>query len=119
MAFFTTLIALGTKSVPSRISLADTRKLGLPTGTRNHIFYHKLSAILHPAPAPSFTRYTLTYHFSSARHWDDDNAIASPKAYRDGIAHALRIDDRLLTLATLPARLTDSKNPRLIITLLP
>ena len=119
LAFFATLRALGAKSVPTRILLADARKLGLPTGSRGADYYHTLSRILFRADPPAFTSYTLTYYFKTRRHWDDDNAIASPKAYRDGIAHALRIDDRHLTLAALPIRLTDSANPHLLITLHP
>ena len=116
LAYFATLTALGAKSVPTRITFADAKKLGLPTGTRNHLFYHKLSTLLLPGPFGPFapiTSYTLTYHFKTNRHWDDDNAIGAAKAYRDGIAHALRIDDRTLTLAALPLLLTDPANPRL------
>ena len=50
---------------------------------------------------------------------DDDNAAASCKAYRDGIADGLRMDDHGLTQATTPIMLVDKANPRLEITLLP
>jgi crossover junction endodeoxyribonuclease RusA len=53
----------------------------------------------HGKPNPTPTRYTLAFYFPDARQRDDDNAIASCKAYRDGIADALRIDDHTLTLA--------------------
>ena len=113
LAFFATLTAFGAKAVPTRITFSDAQKLGLPTGTRTHQFYHRLSNLLLPGPFPPITSYTLTYHFKTKRHWDDDNAIGAAKAYRDGIAHALRIDDRTILLAALPLLLTDPTAPRL------
>ena len=64
---------------------------------------------------PIIVAYSLRYYWA-ARHWDDDNAIASPKSYMDGIADALGIDDRTLRFREL-IRLTDRKNPRLEIIL--
>ena len=49
----------------------------------------------------------------ASRSIDFDNAIGAAKAYRDGIAHALRIDDRTILLAALPLLLTDPTAPRL------
>jgi hypothetical protein len=69
--------------------------------------------------SPVFTRYTLTFFFPNAIHRDDDNAAASCKAYRDGIADALGIDDHGLRLAEAPTILIDRQKPRLEITLLP
>lgn len=46
------------------------------------------------------------------RRLDDDNAIASVKAYMDGICEALRIDDRNLSFHAL-IHDRDTKNPRL------
>jgi len=67
----------------------------------------------------SFTKYTLTFYWPNAIRRDDDNAAASCKAYRDGIADGLRMDDHGLTQATTPIMLVDKANPRLEITLLP
>lgn len=68
------------------------------------------------APDQPFYSYTLAFFYSQNRNRDDDNAAASCKAYRDGIADALRIDDSTLHLrATTLA--VDKKNPRLEITL--
>lgn len=66
----------------------------------------------------SFSAYRLTFYHALRRARDDDNAAASCKAYRDGIADALRIDDSTLSHhgTTL---LIDSKLPRLEITLIP
>lgn len=70
-------------------------------------------------PAPAFTGYTLIFHFKDARNRDDDNATASCKAYRDGIADALKVDDNTLRLSAPPVMAVDRKNPRLEITLIP
>lgn len=69
-------------------------------------------------PGP-FTRYTLTFYFPDARRRDDDNAIASCKAYRDGIADALGIDDHSLSLSASPIMAVDKANTRVEFTLLP
>jgi len=68
---------------------------------------------------PTFTRYTLTFHHSTNRNRDDDNAAASCKAYRDGIAAGLGVDDNTLRLTGETRLLIDRENPRLEITLIP
>lgn len=70
-------------------------------------------------PAPPFTGYSLTFYHKQARKRDDDNLAASFKAYRDGIADALRIDDNALRQLTFPTSLIDPNKPRLEVTLLP
>lgn len=51
---------------------------------------------------PRPTHYRITYHWPTPRRrWDDDNCIASCKAYLDGICATLGMDDRELTLAGL------------------
>jgi hypothetical protein len=60
--------------------------------------------------------YTAAFFFPS-RLWDDDNALASLKPYRDGIADAFSIDDRTLRLAALPSMAIEKANPRVEITL--
>jgi len=69
--------------------------------------------------APTFTRYRLRFYHSVARRRDDDNAAASCKSYRDGIAEALGVDDSTLRMAEAPILAIDKENPRLEITLLP
>lgn len=66
-----------------------------------------------------FTGYSLAFHFPTAAYRDDDNADASFKPYRDGIADALHINDRHLTKAALSTRAKDPITPRLEITLHP
>ncbi len=66
-----------------------------------------------------FTGYTLAFHFPDARRRDDDNAQAATKAYRDGIADALGVDDSTLLLAGVPTFAVDRTNPRLEIPLIP
>lgn len=70
-------------------------------------------------PAPSFTRYTLTFYHKTNQRRDDDNLSAMFKSYRDGIADALRIDDNTLRMAESPTSFIDPKKPRLEVTLLP
>lgn len=65
---------------------------------------------------PAFTGYALDFYFPKDI-WDDDNADASFKAYRDGIAHALGIDDRILRKSRLSTYQIDQENPRLEVTL--
>jgi crossover junction endodeoxyribonuclease RusA len=76
-------------------------------------------AALGGQPAPQIRSYTLLFYFPDLRHRDDDNAGASFKAYRDGIADALRIDDHRLTMSASPQMLADPKNPRLEVYLHP
>lgn len=71
--------------------------------------------VLDGKPAPCAVAYSLSYHFAATR-WDDDNAIASVKAYLDGIAKALGMDDRHLRFRELLTA-TDRKCPRLEIIL--
>jgi crossover junction endodeoxyribonuclease RusA len=49
---------------------------------------------------PDGSRFKLTIraHPSVARNRDDDGMIGACKAYRDGIAHALKVDDSLFDL---------------------
>jgi crossover junction endodeoxyribonuclease RusA len=68
---------------------------------------------------PPFTRYTLTFHHATQRNRDDDNAAASCKAYRDGIAEGLCVDDSTLRQTGETRILIDRENPRLEITLIP
>jgi crossover junction endodeoxyribonuclease RusA len=68
--------------------------------------------------APTFTGYRLAFFFPDARNRDDDNAAASCKAYRDGIADGLKVDDSTLALSARPALSIDRSNPRVEITLI-
>lgn len=75
--------------------------------------------VLNGNKAPAFTGYRLAFYFATNRNRDDDNAMASCKAYRDGIAEALRVDDSTLALAARPSLTVDPSNPRVEITLIP
>lgn len=82
----------------------------------------KLTALAAFANQPGphvYQHYTLAFHFPNAIRRDDDNAAAACKAYRDGIADALKMDDHHLTMSAAPLILTDPANPRLEITLHP
>lgn len=68
---------------------------------------------------PRVSRYRLRYCHGVRRLRDDDNAIAMTKAYRDGIADALGIDDNALRIDGPPELHIDPANPRLEIQLLP
>jgi crossover junction endodeoxyribonuclease RusA len=71
--------------------------------------------ILGGKPPPCPVGYSLHYYWPST-HRDDDNAIASAKAYMDGICGAMGVDDKTLRFRELfhsPA----GKRPRLEITL--
>lgn len=89
--------------------------------TKLHRHRAKLAtlALLPGDTRPTFTRYTLAFYFPDRRHRDDDNAAASCKAYRDGIADALGIDDHTLSMAAAPAMLHDVEKPRVEFRLLP
>ena len=116
-AFFQTLRALGVPTVPTRILIGDRPKLGIthkkPLRSAD---YQRISTLLLPGQPPAFTSYSLAFHFPQERTRDDDNAAASCKAYRDGIADALRIDDSTLRFQSLTASI-DLLKPRLEILL--
>jgi hypothetical protein len=62
----------------------------------------RLLALAAGRPPRLPTHYRLIFHWPTPRRrWDDDNCIASCKAYLDGICAALRMDDRDLTMAGL------------------
>lgn len=76
------------------------------------------SAIVHCGPGvPTFVGYSLAHYFPTSAFRDDDNADAACKAYRDGIAKALGIDDRTLRKVRLSTMDKDANNPRVDITL--
>lgn len=91
--------------------------------TKAHRLRAKLAALAllaaSPGPASVPTRYSLAFYWPDRRRRDDDNAAASCKAYRDGIADALAIDDSGLRMSGSPQMDHDPRNPRLEITLLP
>lgn len=68
---------------------------------------------------PPFAGYSLAHFFPTAQARDDDNADAACKAYRDGIADALGIDDRQLPKLALSTIAKDAARPRVEITLYP
>lgn len=74
-------------------------------------------AALGDTTLPAFNGYTLEFHHAVRRRRDDDNLSASCKAYRDGIADALGIDDHRLRLLATPSQHIDRQRPHLRITL--
>lgn len=65
-----------------------------------------------------FIGYTLKHYFpSQAKTRDDDNADGACKAYRDGIADALGVDDKSLRKLKLSEFDIDKECPRVEITL--
>lgn len=91
------------KSQITRLHRTRARLLTLAAGVTPAAYLYRL--------------YSLQFYFPDARRRDDDNAAASCKAYRDGIADALLIDDHALSMAAAPQMLIDRQNPRLEITL--
>lgn len=69
-------------------------------------------------PRPTYIGYTLAFFWPTSRRRDDDNASARCKAYRDGIAMALGVDDWTLAQMGPPAMAVDKFRPRLEITLI-
>ena len=65
----------------------------------------------------AFQGYSLAFFHAVKRNRDDDNAEAACKAYRDGIAEALGMDDCDLRKCQLSTFAIDGKNPRLEVTL--
>ena len=98
--------AVLTKSARNRARLVTLQALG------EH--YHARGL-----PVPAFAGYSLAHFFPTAQPRDDDNADAACKAYRDGIADALGIDDRQLPKIALSTTAKDSAQPRVEITLHP
>ena len=68
---------------------------------------------------PRFSGYSLAFFWKTKAYRDDDNADASCKAYRDGIASALEMDDRNLRKCALSTHSKDASRPRVEITLHP
>lgn len=66
-----------------------------------------------------FAGYSLAHYFPTAAFRDDDNADGACKAYRDGIAEALGVDDRSLKKLRLSTAAKDAGCPRVEITLYP
>ena len=61
--------------------------------------------------------YGLDHYFRTAAFRDDDNADGACKAYRDGVADALGLDDRRLSKARLSTFQKDAIHPRVEFTL--
>jgi hypothetical protein len=66
-----------------------------------------------------FTGYSLAHFFETAAFRDDDNADASCKAYRDGCAEALKMDDKGLRKCRLSTQAKDAECPRVEFTIYP
>lgn len=61
--------------------------------------------------------YSLAFFFPTQAFRDDDNADGSCKAYRDGCADALRIDDKGFRKVKLSTHAKDAENPRVEFTI--
>jgi hypothetical protein len=72
---------------------------------------------LHGLDSLEAVGYSLAFYFKTAAYRDDDNADAACKAYRDGIADALRMDDRNLRKIALSTHAKDKDCPRVEISL--
>lgn len=66
---------------------------------------------------PNVAGYSLVHYFRTKAFRDDDNADGACKAYRDGIADALNINDRDLRKTKLSLQGKDAMCPRVEITL--
>jgi len=67
---------------------------------------------------PQFIGYSLAFFFRTAAYRDDDNADGSCKAYRDGMADILRMNDKDLKKLAISTHATDAECPRVDVTLL-
>lgn len=67
----------------------------------------------------SWGGYSLAFFFETAAFRDDDNADASCKAYRDGCADALRMNDKALRKTQLSTHAKDAECPRVEMTIHP
>lgn len=86
------------------------------TAQHRQLAFLQLRAKLVP-PCPVFCGYLLAFFWADCRRRDDDNASARCKAYRDGMAAALGVDDSTLKQLAPPAFAVDRRQPRLEITL--
>ncbi len=73
----------------------------------------------HKVTTVQWAGYSLAFFFKTAAFRDDDNADGSCKAYRDGIAQALCMDDKKLRKCKLSTHAKDADFPRVEITLYP
>ncbi len=68
---------------------------------------------------PTISGYKLSHFFKTAAHRDDDNADGACKAYRDGIAEALGVDDKVFRKQSLSSIGKCAIFPRVEVTLFP
>lgn len=61
--------------------------------------------------------YTLAFFWATAHYRDDDNADGSCKAYRDGMADALRVNDRDFKKLRISTHEKDKRCPRVEVTI--
>lgn len=86
-------------------------RLSAYTALRIALRNHKLNT--------KWAGYSLAFFFKTSAFRDDDNADGSCKAYRDGFAQALRMDDKRLRKLQLSTQAKDAHFPRVEITLYP
>lgn len=66
-----------------------------------------------------FLGYSLAFFWRTSAYRDDDNADGSCKAYRDGMADAMRVNDRFFKKLRLSTHAKDAACPRVEVTLHP
>lgn len=93
------------------------RKCSLTFSHKNKAFWVTRAELPAAGPMPVFEGYTLAFWHKTNRRRDDDNCSAMCKAYRDGVAQALGVDDSSLRQMGPPAMGVDKFNPRLEIRL--
>lgn len=71
----------------------------------------------HALQSAKWCGYSLAHYFETMRFRDDDNADGSCKAYRDGCADALRMDDKALKKTKLSTQAKDAECPRVEFTI--
>lgn len=74
--------------------LAEVKKLARDTAHKETLAQLPLQARQSVAQGEERIPLTITFFPPDKRLRDDDNMVASFKAYRDGIADALHVDDR-------------------------
>lgn len=106
--------------LPSRAlspnSRVHWRKKGKETQTARMIARAATAKALAPLPRDfrfEVLGYRLVFMWPDRRRRDDDNAAASCKAYRDGVADALGIDDSGLRMKEVPVMAVDREDPGL------
>jgi crossover junction endodeoxyribonuclease RusA len=112
------ILPLPNKGLSPNARLHWRRKSRLTVNARKLARLLTLAALNPGGSLPVFRGYAMAFYYPDRRKRDDDNSEAGCKAYRDGIADALGVDDASLRKVQLSRFEVDRLNPRLEITLL-